>query len=158
MTKKIIICISLLLLLSPLPSLAEKIPIKITPTQIISTRNDEIEVGDWINFQVVIDVYKDGKLYINKDSSIYGLVDFVYPNGWAGDNAQITFKNFHTKDVNNKKVIISYPLLIDGGLDANNSSKQIIGYFLTYLFRGGEIYVEPDTKVYNIFIDTGSTK
>lgn len=45
---------------------AEKLPIKITPTQVITTSADEIEVGDWIKFKTVNDVFYKNKLLIKK--------------------------------------------------------------------------------------------
>lgn len=150
--KKILLAI-LFMSLFTLPAFAEKISVRISPIKLISTNKDEIEVGDKIPFQVVNDVYVNRKLYIKKNTLLVGIVDFVHPNGWAGDNAQITFKNFQAKNINNEKIKISYPLTIEGGMETGQSTKQIIGYFLTYLFRGAEIYVEPDTKVYNIFIE-----
>jgi len=164
-----------------LPSYAEKIPVKIEPIQIISTHHDEIEIGDFINFEIVKDVYLNDNLYIKKNTPIKGLVDFVHPNGWGGDSADIVFKTFYTTDVNDKKVTISYPLEINGKTEMANSIRSvsnkgatsvgprvILRYFplklpvvhlqylnyLGFVVRGAEISVEPDTTIYNIFIET----
>lgn len=142
-----------------LPVFAEKIPIKITPVEVISTSHDEVEVGDKINFQVVDDVYVDGKLYIKKYSPIKGTVDFVQPNGWGGDSAEVKFCSFETHDADRKKVVISDTILIRGTTDKINNTKQIIqgiNYFVDYLLvflRGSEIFIEPDTRAYNVFIE-----
>lgn len=169
--KKIIFILVFLLLFDMLPSYAEKIPIKITPVQIISTHHDEIEVGDWINFEIVNDVYLNDNLYIKRNTKVVGIVDFIHPNGWGGDAADINFTTFYTIDINNKKITISYPLNINGNSEmannirdvVTNSMNQICCYlsYLTYagrnyagfIFRGSEIFIEPDTRTYNIFIE-----
>lgn len=152
--KKIIYAFILMLILTA-SAFAEKIPIKITPVEVISTKHDEVEVGDKISFQVVDDVYVDGKLYIKKYSPIKGTVDFVQPNGWGGDSAEIKFCSFETFDADKKKVAIVNTILIRGTTDKINNFKQIvqvINYPLIFL-RGSEIFIEPDTKTYNIFIE-----
>ncbi|MDD3436652.1 MAG: hypothetical protein PHC64_05825 [Candidatus Gastranaerophilales bacterium] len=135
-----------------LPSYAEKIPVKISLTQIISTHHDEVEIGDKINFMAVKDIYVDEKLYIKKDTPIVGVIDYVHPNGWSSDYAQITFKTFYTKDVDNKKITISSPLTIKGNENLVNHLGDKLNVVLGWVFRGAEIFVEPDTKIYNIFM------
>lgn len=162
------------------PSFAEKIPVKIAPIQVISTNLDEIEVGDYINFETVKDVYINDNLYIKSGTPIKALVDFVHPNGWGGDSADIVFKTFYTTDLNDKKVTINCPLEINGKTEMGNSirrvsSERITGAgpriilrhfplrlpfihfqylnYLGFIVRGAEITVEPDTTIYNIFIE-----
>lgn len=148
------------------PAFAEKIPIRLAPVQIISTHHDEIEVGDKIEFETVNDVYIDNNIYIKRNTRIVGIVDFIHPNGWGGDAADIVFKTFYTKDINNKKVTITYPLDINGNSERTNDIKNIAfsraNNFMVYLteiphfafiFRGSEIFIEPDTRTYNIFIE-----
>lgn len=147
-----IVYVLLLILFMALPSYAEKFPVKISPTQIITTKHDSVEVGDWVPFEIVNDVSIGDKLYLKKGTPMQGIVDFIHPNGWAGDSAQITFKTFYTKDADNKSVKISYPLTIDGNVDMANGTKQVLGYFLTCLFRGAEIFIEPDSKIFNVFV------
>lgn len=151
-----------------LPSFAEKIPVKIEPIQIISTNYDEIEIGDYINFEITKDIYIYDDLYIRKGTTIKGLVDFVHPNGWGGDSANIVFKTFYTTDINGKKVTISYPLEIDGKTEMANTTRSVgnnvivnfatnfihpVCVYLGFIVRGAEISVEPDTTIYNIFIE-----
>lgn len=154
MIKKMVF-ISLLFVFT-MPAFAEKIPVKITPIQVISTHHDELEVGDKIEFEIVNDVYKDNKLLLKKGSAITGIVDFVHPNGWFGDEANVKLINFSTADANDKKVEISYPVNIKGGIVRSETKQYWIRYFFNYLgfiIRGAEISVEPDTKIYNIFIE-----
>lgn len=152
MIKKIFI---LLLSLSffAIPCFAEKIPVKITSIQLISTYDHDIEVGDLINFIVVKDVSINNKLYIAKNTRISGIVDFVHPNGWAGDRAEIWIKNFHVKTVDNKNIEIDYSVKI---LKTPQDCKHLKDYFVYYFLgsiRGSEIYIEPNAKIYNIFIE-----
>lgn len=157
---KKIISVLFLLLFIVLPSYAEKVPVKISPIQVISTNHDEIEVGDWIKFTTVNDVYVNDNLYIKKNTDIIGIVDFIHNNGWGGDSAEVVFKTFYTKDVNNNKVTISYPLDINGNWEMTNTIRSASTHSLGsvipcvgFIFRGAEIYIEPDTKVFNLFIE-----
>ena len=136
-----------------LPAEAKKIPVRIAPTQIISTNHNEIEVGDWICFEIVNDVYDDNQLYIKKGTKVIGIVDFLHPNGWLGDAADIKFNKFMTVNSSGKKIEIYSPLNLNGNILLKNESKQLLSYFLTALIRGSEIFIEPDTKNFNIFIN-----
>lgn len=160
MSKKFLIALFLFSFIN-LPVFAEKIPVKITPAQIISTHHDEVEVGDRISFKIKKDVIANDKIYISKDTPIYGAVDFLHNNGWGGDSADITFKTFYTKDVNGNKIAILYPLEINGNSELTNKTRDITiveiaaftGVYFGHIFRGAEIYIEPDTSVYNLFIE-----
>jgi len=148
----------LVLLCSFQTAFAEKIPIRITPAQIISTKQDEIEMGDWVSFDVVNNVYVNDKLYISKGTPIYGFVDFFHPNGWAADSADIKFKTFKTLDTKGNKITIDYPLTINGNSKKANDIKQYLSWQyaisgLLILVRGSEIYIEPDKELFNLFIE-----
>ena len=127
---------------------SEDTPVKITPAQKISTCYDEIEVGDKIKFKTVKDVYKNGKLYIKKDTPVYGTVDYVSENGWAYDNAQIDFKKFKTKTVNGKVINIENPLSINGFEILKYKSNRIAQFFnyCGVAFRGKEIEITPEKE------------
>jgi len=164
-------------LLFAVPAHAEKIPVKIAPIQVISTNLDEIEVGDWLNFEVVNDVYRDDNLLIKKDSKVIGVVDFVHQNGWGGDGAEIELKTFYVMDVSGKKLTIVSTLVINGDAATANGAKSYLSnavrrvpvrpfidtssHLLINLatlakpllfIRGSEIYIEPDTVTFNIFL------
>lgn len=157
MKKILFILISFLYAFSP--AYAEKIPVKITPAQLISTHHDEIQVGDWIHFETVNDVYLDDKLYIKKDTKIVGVVDYAHENGWMADSADITIKNFKTLDVNDKKIDIYSPIEIKGGNFMETDARDTVTYatyvvtWLAFFVRGAEINIEPDTRTYNLFIE-----
>lgn len=154
-----------LLILFAQAAFANNIPVKITPAQIISTHHDEIELGDYINFKIVKDVYVDNKLYLKKDTPITGFVEFFHENGWAGDSAEISFNKFRTRDVNGREVIINYPLKLVGNNLKANDIKQSLALNLTIfvqqilaLIRGSEIKLEPESKIFNLFITQLNTK
>lgn len=155
MIKKLVLFIFLILFFAPI-AFAEKIPVKIAPIQVISTHNDEIEMGDYISFVVVKDVYIDNKLYLKKDTPIIAFVNFLHPNGWAGDSADIKMNSFETTDVNGQRVTINYPLEINGNSLKANDIKLYLADTILRLIRGSEIFIEPDTKIFNIFIDTNA--
>lgn len=135
---------------------SENTPVKITPAQKISTSYDEIEVGDKIKFQTVKDVYKNGKLYIKKGTTVYGLVDYVSENGWAYDNAQIDFKKFYTKTFDGQKIVINSPVSINGFDIIKYKGKKVAQVFnyCGVLFRGKEVEIIPkqDKIEFNIWL------
>lgn len=130
----------------------EKTPVKITPAELISTVHDGVELGDWLEFKIVSDVYKNDKLYIKKQTPIFGLVDSFHPNGWVTDNAEIKFDQFRTKDLNGNKITINYPLKIDGNAMRDDNIKRHYLKVLLTVIRGYELNIKPNQKVFNIFI------
>lgn len=135
---------------------SENTPIKIKPAQKISTCYDEIEVGDKIKFSTVKDVYKNGKLYIKKDTPIYGTVDYVSENGWSYDNAQIDLKKFKTKTVDGKIINITSPLSINGFDILKYKGKRAAQLFnyCGVAFRGKEVEIIPqkDNIEFNLWL------
>ncbi len=131
---------------------AEKIPVCITPAQLISTHDDDIEVGDWIQFKTIRNVYLGDKLLLEKGSIIYGIVDHVHENGLLADNAELTFSKFITKDMQGNKLSIPYTLVLSRkDYQINNFKDRIIKY-VGVIFKGNEIKIEPQSFAYNIFI------
>lgn len=157
MKKFLFVLVSFLFIISP--AFAEKIPVKIVPIQVVSTHHDETQVGDWINFETVNDIYVNDKLYIPKGKKVIGIVDYVHENGWLADSADITFKEFITSDINNNKINIPYNLKIKGNVYLEGEKREFITYtvyafeWLAFFLRGPEIFIEPDTLTFNIFIE-----
>jgi len=148
--KKIFLTLIFTLLIST-PAFAEKIPVRLENTYLISTHHDEVQLGDLIPFKVVNDVYLDKKLYIKKDTKCIGLVDFIQDNGWAGYSAEVRFKTFITKDV----------ITLDGNIETFTStmqkkSKSSIFYIILNALsfaRGHELGIKPGQASFNIFIE-----
>ncbi len=147
--KKIII-LTLLLLLNAGISFAveEKVPIRIAPLEPISTAFDETEVGDRIPFAVVQDVYKNGKIFIRKGTTIYGTVDYVKENGWVGDNAEVEFKTFRVRNAEGKLTTINSELLLTGfnTLKWYNPKWKRFFNYCSLIFRGNEVDINPNTS------------
>lgn len=157
---KKILLLTLILISFTLSTQAEKIPVKISPSEIVSTHHDEFEVGDLINFHVTKDVYLDDSVYIKKGTKILGLVDYVHPNGWLNDCAEIKFSKFETKDINGKKVTIDYPMIIENVSSKNTDKKYKTTMLVLKCIRGTEIYIEPSNYymepsdyIFNIFLE-----
>lgn len=151
MLKKLLL--SYVLFLFVLPASASEIQLIISPAQIISTKYDQLEVGDKISFISVKDVYKDNKIYIPKNSEVYGIVDFIHNNGWLGDKAEILLKTFYVKTNDGKTIAFTNPLKIATSSQDCKHLKNYFKYYILGSIRGPEIFIEPDTKVYNIFIE-----
>lgn len=148
------IYILILFIFAANPCFADKIPVKIAPTKVISTHHDEVELGDKIPFEVVNNIYIDNKLYIKKGTTVIGTVDFLHPNGWAGDSAEIWLNHFLIMIPEKKNINADYTLKIVGNSSKANNIKQAIAYYIIRLVRGSEVFIEPDTKIFNIFIES----
>lgn len=163
--KKFFIAIFIITSIVSLPAFAEKIPVKLENIALISTHHDEVQLGDFIPFKVVNDVYVNHKLYIKKGTKALGLVDFVQDNGWAGYGAEVRLKNFITKDTNDKIVAINYPIILDGNAETFASTvnyaadKSILltligGIGDVFMFiRGHELGIKPNQATFNVFIE-----
>lgn len=154
--KKIILT-ALIILLSAGASFAieEKILIKIAPLEPISTAFDETEVGDRVPFLVVEDVYKNDKLFIKKDTTMYGTVDFVKENGWFGDNAEVEFRVFRVRNASGKLTTFASELSLTGfnTLKWYNPAWKRFFNYCSLIFRGNEVDINPNTSdpVFNIW-------
>ena len=132
---------------------AEKMPIRLTPAQIISTTHDEAQIGDWIDFRVVNDVYVGNKILIKKGTPVVGVIDFVHENGFVRDDAEVDLKRFILQDDNSQKLEFNYPFIITQKLVTKNNIKKETKRAIFASFRGSEIYIEPDTIMFTIFIE-----
>lgn len=133
---------------------AERIPVSITPTQLISTCYDEVEVGDELTFKAVKDVYLDDNLVIKQGAPALALVDYISDNGFAADSAYIQIKKFKILDTQRKWITISYPLKIIG-LKCRDPKAHIVYkgvHSLAFIIRGDEVNLKPGQKKFNIFI------
>ena len=149
--KKLLFLIIFVILFMPCAK-AEKLPIKITPTQLISTHHNEIEIGDWIKFKVVNDVFYKNKLYIKKDTQVIGVVAQLHENGYVADNAEIVFDHFFVRNVGNELIKMNYTLTLNcDKFECEGLDDRIVKY-IGVIFRGNEIKVLPESAQYNIFL------
>ena len=149
--KKLFISLICLLIFAPIAN-AEKLAIKIAPTQIISTHNNEVEVGDWIKFKTTEDIYYKDRLFIKKDTPVIGVVDSLHENGLVADNAEISFKTFYVRNMENILVKINYSLTISRKNSICKGLGDKTAKYVGVIFRGNEIKVEPESVVYNLFL------
>ena len=122
--------------------------IKLLPAEPVSTIHDELEIGDIIRFKTAEDVYKNGKLFIKKDTPVFGKIDIFDENGWIGDNAEIKIKKFVTTDISGKITELNSDLSINGFELLKYKSKRLAQFFnyMTVIFRGKEIDIKPYDK------------
>lgn len=138
-------------------ALAEKIPVKITPAQVISTSYDEIETGDIINFKTTDNVMHKGILLVPKDAEVTGKVDYFDENGWVADSAEIVLKDFKIKSTNGKLLKSPSVVTINGFEELKNQYPKIRRFwnYLSVLARGKEIDIKPETdkSIYTIWLE-----
>lgn len=150
--KKFAILFTLIMFTCQTAISAEKIPVKITPVEIISTHHDEVEVGDNIKFRVINDVYYQNKIYIKKDSTVLGTISNVHENGYFCDNAEIIITPFKLRTTDNKVITINSTIIINRkDFVCKNFGDRIVKYF-GVIFRGNEIKIEPNSIDYNLFL------
>jgi len=150
--KKFIVLFLYIIFSAQLVQAAEKIPVKITPAELISTHHDEVEVGDYIKFKVVNDVYYNETLYISKASTVFGLVSSVHENGYFFDNAEIIITPFKVITTNNKVITINSALTLNRkDFVCKNFGDRIVKY-VGVAFRGNEIKIKPNSIEYNLFL------
>ena len=126
----------------------KRITLKLRPSTVLSTVHDEIEIGDIIKFTVINNVYKNNKLFISAGTPIFGTVDYLDENGWGADNAAIYIKQFKTKSINGKDLIINSDLKING-LDIIQYKSKHFAQFFNYIslpIRGKEIDIKSYDK------------
>ena len=154
--KKVFLILSLLILSSN-TVFAQKIPVKIAPAENISTAYDQIELGDYLKFKVLNDVYYKNQIYIKKDTPILVKVDFLCENGWVSDNAEIDSQHFITKDINGNKVSFESNLSING-FDLLKTKGNRFAQFFNYIGaigRGKEIDIKYgiDNPIFTIWMN-----
>lgn len=155
--KKTLYAIILTLILYA-PVCAETTYLQITPIEAISTHFDEVEVGDTLEFSAVEAVFQNDELLINKGQIVLGKVDFIKPNGWLGDPAEIIIKKFNTKTIDGKILTIDTKLTLDGNKSRNSEFKEGVAtlprllYILTFWIRGSEVGLLPNSAVFSIEI------
>jgi len=153
MKKCFLLCLSLSIFIGFFTAAsAEKTPVRLTMAQVVSTVHDETQIGDWIDFRVVNDVYIGNDLYIKNGTPVIGIVDFVHENGFIHDNAEISMKKFMLSNINSNKVEFCYPFVTTQMLVTKNNVKEETIRTILAVIRGSEIYIEPDTLVFTVFI------
>ena len=150
--KKIIILLLFIIFSTQIVQASEKIPVKITPAQVISTHHDEIEVGDYIKFKVVNDVYYKDRLYIKEGSIVLGMVSNIHENGYFFDNAEIIITPFKVKTVCNTVITIKSTITLNRKDFVCKKFGDKTVKYAGVAFRGNEIKIEPETVEYNLFL------
>ena len=154
--KRLFLILSLILLSSN-AVFAEKLPIKIAPAENISTAYDQIELGDYLKFKVVNDVYYNNQIFIKKDTPILVKVDFLSDNGWVSDNAEIDSQHFITKDATGKKIAFESNLSINGFELLKTKGNRFAQFFnyIGSIARGKEIDIKYgiDNPIFTIWMN-----
>lgn len=133
MKKTVLFLMLAISLLNIAPAQAREL-INVTPTAKITTANDQINEGDYVNFKIV-----------NTDKIISGLVVKYEPNGWLGQEAILVIDQFHPQEGNEK---------YSGTISLNGNQHNDIMDFFTWFalwVRGGEVTILPDRDVFGLW-------
>ncbi len=123
------------------------VEVKIKPTQKITTANPNLQEGDIVNFVIEKDVFVNNKITIKKDSPVKGLITYIEPNEFGGQNAKITIEQFETVDVNNKKIKLTGSVFRNG-----NAHAGVLEFISIELIRGGEVQISPRKDSFKLFL------
>ncbi|MDD3593668.1 MAG: hypothetical protein PHX18_03470 [Candidatus Gastranaerophilales bacterium] len=136
---------------------AQPLPLKIMPTEIITTAHDEIAVGDKLLFKLVTDVKMDNKVIYTAGTPVVVYVDYVTENGFCYDNANIWSRKVWVKHNGIYQGPYETELSING-LNVLKGLQPRTRRFFEYIgvvFRGKEINYNPERDKWNttIWID-----
>ncbi len=153
MHKKVVLVFICFLFLS-IKVLAVELPVKISPCKLIKTANNQLNEGDYIEFYVVEDVNYKGKVIINKNDKIYGVLTSREENNFLAQEAHIYIDNFHNKSKPEYKIKFS------GNIYKSGTRHDIIPTFLTpiteilmFFIRGGEVKIRPNKDQFIIYAE-----
>lgn len=131
------------LLLTGISSLAEEIPVTITPVNKISTTDKSLKVGTILEFKE-----------IETNRPITGILRELSENKLAGVEATVFINNFKYKDTGESLI---GELYIKGG--EHLKYQEFSNYFGASMFvRGGEVILEPQKTQLTLFVTKGEYK
>ena len=134
MKKFLLLFILASLPLSVTPAFAKKELVNITPVEKITTANDKVMEGDYVNFKIV-----------NTDKILRGLVVKYEPNGMLGKEAILVIDQFYDTQSGEKYT---------GTLALNGSQHNEVMEYLTWFdlwAHGGEVTILPDKDVFGLW-------
>lgn len=77
---------------------AEIVRISMSPATLITTKNG-LKIGQQVSFIILKDVYKNGELFIKKDTSVNAFIELISKAERYGDPDEIELGRFSTKDI-----------------------------------------------------------
>lgn len=128
---------------------AKDIPITIRPINKISTSNIYLKLGDRVEFELLGDFYRNGKIYIPKTNKITGTIVEIEQNDFGYKEAQITINQFRTVDVAGNFVKLEGSIFKSG---KSYSGMQFFGDTIFHFFRGGEVQIKPKKDTFILFL------
>ena len=177
MFKKLLVLLILFLGLSSNFAVANDITVVVYAPKKITTSNNDLKIGDYVEFKILNDVYLNSKLYISKDELVTGLITDLVGNKCAEEAAYMRIEDFKVKNVSGNAVDLRGFIYVTGNdhwmywkqtNNPNNMNGSINlwdqitnpNYNLllrkTVLFvhlcvRGGEVQIKPK-DTFNLYI------
>jgi len=142
------------LLLTSNVTFAKDIPVKVVPTQKISTSNVDLQEGDDISFAVANDVFVGDRLYISKGATVTGLITKIVHNDFTCEEASIYAENFKVRSIDGKLVKLGGIVYKKGR--THFMFTQFIPEDLTngFIFiRGGEAQIKPEKDSFILYVE-----
>lgn len=147
MKKRAVILIFFICLFQMFPCVAKEIPVKIVPAYKVTTCNESIQEGDFIEFFVAENVNVKSKIFIPKGQKVRGTLTNLEDNDILLKPASIYIEDFETTDINGKEVSLN-GIVYKKGND-HSLFKEII---LIDFIRGGEVYLVPEKDKFILFL------
>lgn len=127
----------------------EFIKVKISSVSQIKA-NKQIKEGQVVTFKIIKDVYKNGEIYIKKDTNVNAYLETLTPSSFGGDPAQICIGRFTTTDINGKIVDLN------GEVQKQGANRAIWIRPLTDIASNVHLYAAPLLLLY--FVKGGNVK
>lgn len=148
MKRRVLLLINFIFLFQIFPCLAKEIPVNIVPVSKITTCNENIQEGDFIDFFVAENVNVKSKIFIPKGQKVRGTLTTLEDNDILLKPASIYIEDFKTTDINGKEVNLN-GIVYKKGND-HSLFKEII---LIDFIRGGEVFLTPEKDKFTLFLE-----
>lgn len=123
-------------------------PVRVTPTEKITTSKSTLKEGTSVSFVISRDVIENDTVVINRNTKVRGKVLSISPNKAIGIPAKLVMGEFETTDVFGEIIPLKGEIKKEG-----NPHNTLISYLdiLAVFVRGGEVQVIPEEDYFILF-------
>lgn len=146
MIKKIVLLLFFLLISNNFV-FAKEYAVMIKPANKISTSDETLKEGDFVDF-VTVESVSAPNFKLAKGQKVTGLITSLEPNGFWVKPASVYIENFKTKDSNNNLVKLN-GIVYKQGSDYHN----VMDFILIETIRGGEVNILPEKDTFTLYVE-----
>lgn len=134
---------------------AEIVKIPVCAINLITTK-DGLKNGQKVEFKVSKDVYKNGKIFIQKDTPVNAIIELISKAERYGDPDEIELGRLSTKDVHGNSINLDGTIRKQGAdrgkwvkplyYAAVNMPYPCLPLIVFYFVKGGQTQIKPEQK------------